>query len=215
KHLLEPTPEVLPLTSENEAAVAAIYMHAMNEIESEIFFSHDMAKEASPHDATSWQQNEWGDDDAADLPAEQTCDYAGDDLFEWRRLATNAYRDTSNLEVDLEPLPMTESERETAEAYLGYDGADEDTTDIAPKLNSTEMSDWRYLIEILSDRVLWDRDFETSETMLDLDPTQASTTKAAMGIEDGYSMSLVPDPPFDEIPRLVSETRKIVRNKPR
>ncbi len=84
-----------------------------------------------------------------------------------------------------------------------------------PSPDSCDIFRWEYLIEALSDAILWDRDFEMADSFLDDDPDVSHNRRRLLGIEDEYFMSIAPDPKPDEVYGLVSRTRQIVRAKPR
>ena len=78
-----------------------------------------------------------------------------------------------------------------------------------------EMPFWESLIEQLTDAILWDRDFEMADTFMDIDPGISHHRRKLLGINDDYFTSVAPDPRPEEVFRLVSKTRDIVRAKPR
>ena len=80
---------------------------------------------------------------------------------------------------------------------------------------SGDMQQWERVIDYLADAVLWDRDFEFSETFLDIDPEISRERRQMLGIDEDYFTQIAPDPSPAEIPELVSATRRIVRQKPR
>lgn len=74
---------------------------------------------------------------------------------------------------------------------------------------------WVPLIDALADAILWDRDFELAEAFLDADPGVSRKRRRLLGIEEDYFTSVAPDPRPEDVQRLVSFTREIVRRKPR
>ena len=84
-----------------------------------------------------------------------------------------------------------------------------------PDDSCEEIQQWEYLIESLTDAVLWDRDFEMAESFLDVDPGVSQQRRRLLGIDEEYFTRVAPDPKPDEVSRLVSRTRDIVRAKPR
>lgn len=190
-YLLQPTEDVLPLTAVNESAVAAIYANATREIELEIAASQLRVHEFDDRGSAARSRFDDFKDFCPDAPQDAAFAYPVDPCY-WRQLAANAYNGTGEF------------------AFV-----DDDDVDMVPELDSPDVDEWRYLVEALSDWVLWDRDYETAACFLDIDPRRATATKAVMGIEGDYFTGLVPDPQMTEIPHLVSATREIVRRKPR
>ena len=80
---------------------------------------------------------------------------------------------------------------------------------------SSDMYQWGRVIDYLADAILWDRDFEFSESFLDMDPEILRERRQILGIDDDYFTQIAPDPPPAEVAKLVSATREIVRQKPR
>ena len=92
---------------------------------------------------------------------------------------------------------------------------DEQIENDLPATDSCDVYRWEYLIEALSDAILWDRDFEMADAFLDDDPGVSHNRRRLLGIDDDYFTSIAPDPRPDEVYQLVSRTRQIVRAKPR
>ena len=93
----------------------------------------------------------------------------------------------------------------------------------AEEENRTELPDdlcddihiWEQLVDGLTDAILWDRDFEMSDSFLDVDPGVSHHRRQLLGIDEDYFTSVAPDPRPHEVRGLVSRTRDIVRAKPR
>jgi hypothetical protein len=84
-----------------------------------------------------------------------------------------------------------------------------------PDRTCKDMDQWECLIDALADAILWDRDFEMAEGFLDADPGVSQQRRRLLGIDEDYFTSVAPDPRPHEVLRLISETRDIVRAKPR
>ena len=84
-----------------------------------------------------------------------------------------------------------------------------------PEEDSCDIRRWEDVVEFLSDAILWDRDFELSDSFLDIDPGVSSQRRRLLGIDHDYFTRVPPDPRRDEGFGLVSKTRDIVRAKPR
>lgn len=84
-----------------------------------------------------------------------------------------------------------------------------------PSEDCLEIERWDEIIESLADRILWDRDYEMSDSFLDDDPLSATARKEMLGIEHDYFIDTPPDPNDDELEGVISEIHSIVRRKPR
>jgi len=80
---------------------------------------------------------------------------------------------------------------------------------------STDIFQWEFLIESLSDAILWDRDFEMADSFLDEDPHRSHHRRRLLGIDDEYFTRIADDPRPDQVYGLVSRTRRIVKARPR
>ncbi len=92
---------------------------------------------------------------------------------------------------------------------------DHEVDEEVPVAENREIYRWEYLIESLSDAILWDRDFEMADSFLDDDPGVSHHRRQLLGIDDEYFTSIARDPRPDEVYGLVSRTREIIRAKPR
>jgi hypothetical protein len=84
-----------------------------------------------------------------------------------------------------------------------------------PDESCDEIHAWEYLVDGLTDAILWDRDFEMADGFLDVDPGVSNQRRRLLGISEDYFTSIAPDPRPDEVFHLISRTRDIVRAKPR
>ncbi len=159
RHLLTDTDQVLDLSAELEACVAAIFVEIRDQVAIEIEFPSLIGNSQSPS---------------------------------WRTLVRNAYENM-----------FANQDRE-----LGDDWE-------LPSPESGDIRSWAYLIDSLSDAILWDRDFELAESFLDDDPGVSDRRRRLLGIDDEYFTRIAPDPRPDQLYRLVWQTQKIVRAKPR
>lgn len=119
-----------------------------------------------------------------------------DDQPTWRRMVLDAYRSTLAPE-DIEHPVWVE------------------ILDQLPDEDSRNIKQWESLIDSLADAILWDRDFELADQFLDEEPAQSRERRSLLGISDDYFTGIAPDPRTNELQRVASQTRKIVRNKPR
>jgi hypothetical protein len=209
RHLLTETPETLRLTAESEATVAAIFTEIRDQVAIEIdlfpnaqwgpgrlpliSFDEEVSEDAS---AQSWRQlvlaaadqvRAWESvEDWSDGVVEQPCLPA--ELGSW----------------DDDRIPEVEFEDDADELRWEF-----------PHASCPDIDQWEQLVDYLADFILWDRDYEMAGSFLDADPRVSEHRRRLMGIDDEYFTRVSPDPRPREIPRLISETRSIVRRKPR
>lgn len=84
-----------------------------------------------------------------------------------------------------------------------------------PNLDSTELDQWRWFVEVLADRILWDRDFEMGHVLVDCPPENSVMLKQILGIDDNYYTAIADDPRSDEVDRMLDSIRAITSKKPR
>lgn len=118
----------------------------------------------------------------------------------WRQAVLDAYRENDD------------------DDFVGEELADQDTDqdsifDI--DANCLEVDRWQWLVELLADRVLWDRDFEMVNEMIDAPPERAAAMKAALGITSGYYTAIAPDPTDHQVDALFESLEQLTRAKPR
>ena len=75
----------------------------------------------------------------------------------------------------------------------------------APDRGCKEIGQWKRVIELLADRVLWDRDFELEEAFADHDPEKIKSIKRYMGINEDYFAVAAPDADSQEYLKLHQE----------
>lgn len=103
-------------------------------------------------------------------------------------------------EIDDFPRPGTRWRDMVLAAYRAtvYSEPDDEFTDdefkfVLPSAKSCDASAWSELIESLTDRILWDRDYEMMADLADLPPEKAAFLKSYLGIDDGYFSAAGPD----------------------
>ena len=70
---------------------------------------------------------------------------------------------------------------------VGSGDSDEDGTPIFPESPECERHElWHATIQMLADRILWDRDYEMVAEFLDEPPEKAAMLRQIMGIDDNY-----------------------------
>jgi hypothetical protein len=118
----------------------------------------------------------------------------------WRQAAFDALIENEDHEII-----ERESERFDPDLHAAFDEAAE----------SMDLGHWRRIVESLADRVLWDRDFELVNEMIDAPPEKATALRAALGIQPGYYVAIAPDPTEHQIDALFRSIDELVRSKPR
>ncbi|WP_182870290.1 hypothetical protein [Stieleria mannarensis] len=120
--------------------------------------------------------------------------------YRWRQAALDAYRE--NEEDDVVQQESSAQDEDEASVF-----------DI--DVESVEVDRWRWLVELLADRVLWDRDFEMVNEMIDAPPEHAAAMRAALGITPGYYTAIAPDPTDRQVDSLFKSLEQLTRAKPR
>jgi hypothetical protein len=77
-----------------------------------------------------------------------------------------------------------------------------------PTESCTDLDEWNFLIEMLSDAILWDDDWIDDGLILDADPETAKARKEMLGIEDDYYQTIVPEPSDSDL----HGARQMLRN---
>ena len=76
---------------------------------------------------------------------------------------------------------------------------DGDTMDL-PEPDCDDVVEWELLAETLSQRILWDDDFNEAEQFLDASPDEATRLRSIFGIDNDYYASVPPDPRDSDLP---------------
>ncbi|NND97939.1 MAG: hypothetical protein HKN47_11485 [Pirellulaceae bacterium] len=105
--------------------------------------------------------------------------------------------------------------RSVHEPKVGFDSEPLPGEISMPSETNRDIGQWEYLIESLTDAVLWDRDYEMADSFLDVDPGVSQQRRRLLGIDDDYFTRVAPDPHSEETYRLAAQTQAIVRAKPR
>jgi hypothetical protein len=79
-----------------------------------------------------------------------------------------------------------------------------------PDENCRDRDEWDILIECLSDGVLWDADWQASETFQDLDPDIAQSVRDEMAISDNYFVAVAPEPSDEELHEIKVRIRELL-----
>ncbi|QDV41543.1 hypothetical protein Enr13x_13860 [Stieleria neptunia] len=118
----------------------------------------------------------------------------------WRQAALDAFLENEDDEVLLQEEVSQDADRESV---FDLD------------VESLEVDRWSGLVEMLADRVLWDRDFEMVNVMIDAPPERAAAMRAALGIHSGYYTAIAPDPTDRQVDSLFESLEQLTRAKPR
>lgn len=118
----------------------------------------------------------------------------------WRQATLDAYRENEDDEI-------------VRQEILSQDTDQASVFDIDPEC--LEVDRWCWLVELLADRVLWDRDFEMVNEMIDAPPERAAAMRAALGITSGYYTAIAPDPTDRQVDALFESLEELTRAKPR
>ena len=104
-----------------------------------------------------------------------------DEPFYWRRLVLAAWRESEPQEAD--------------------DRLDETCRDVG---------DWQDLVQLLSERILWDSDYNMGAEFLDNPPVHTALMKQMMTIDDDYFTAIPPDPSPTDLDRIREELRQVL-----
>lgn len=85
-----------------------------------------------------------------------------------------------------------------------------DTIDL-PDLDCTDTEDWNLLVDVLSQRILWDDDFNDADRFLDAPPDEADSLRDQFGIDDDYYRAIPPDPSETELPAIRVKLNELYR----
>ena len=78
-----------------------------------------------------------------------------------------------------------------------------------PSVDCRDMSEWQFIIETLSDWILWDHDFASGEYFLDTPPEQADMMRERFGIDDDYYRAIPPDPKECDLPAIRATLKEL------
>ena len=81
-----------------------------------------------------------------------------------------------------------------------------------PLVTSTNQKRWHTTVQLLADRILWDRDYEMTGDFLDEPPEKAAILRQIMGIDDDYFASAAADLSSpDEVTAVLHRLKVILR----
>ena len=68
-----------------------------------------------------------------------------------------------------------------------------------PPCDGDDTDEWLLLVDCLSDRILWDADYELVDLVVDAEPELSRTIKERLTIADDYFVAIPPDPTEQEL----------------
>lgn len=80
-----------------------------------------------------------------------------------------------------------------------------------PIPESTDMSDWEWLIDAISERILWDEDYLYADELLDAAPEQSRRERRRLGIARDYYLDVPPDPEDTDLESIRERLEKLKR----
>jgi hypothetical protein len=83
------------------------------------------------------------------------------------------------------------------------------TTEQIPKSTCTDMDKWSLEVDILSEAILFDADYEGSRLYMDFPPEKSKELRDWMDIPDNYFMAIANDLTDDEAKEKIMELRKL------
>jgi len=72
---------------------------------------------------------------------------------------------------------------------------------------------WATLVDMLSENILWDADWELVDKVLDIHPDNRQEFYDKMGVEDDYFMAIPPEPSKEEVDESVSIIRRLTKDR--
>ena len=161
------------LTVVNESAIHAVFVALEQSVEHEIDHEFDLAN-------VGLEDGDWKDAGLEDGGSEDAEFEDG----EWKDdgVEDGEWKDDKSWRRQiLETVSVIDSELELPDADCG------------------DFDEWSFLIDVLRDRILWDRDFDTEPSFGDADPAKAHDARSRMGIDESYFRAVAPDPSDEEL----------------
>ena len=78
-----------------------------------------------------------------------------------------------------------------------------------PEITCGDINEWYYVLQTLSDRILWDQDYLTADAFMDLDPDGTKDARKWSGIDQEYVTAIAPDPREAERLLLLKRLREL------
>lgn len=84
--------------------------------------------------------------------------------------------------------------------------------DDLPSLDSRDIDEWDIPIVVLTERILWDEDFNDADIYMDLPPEHGELVKRQLSIPAGYFTAIPPNPVEADLPEIRETLREICRS---
>jgi len=86
-----------------------------------------------------------------------------------------------------------------------------DSSEQLPAVCCTNLSEWEWVVEAISDQFLWDLDYLYADEMLDADPDIAKQGRDRLGITRGYYLDDAPDPEVIDVASTLKRLKELLR----
>jgi hypothetical protein len=120
----------------------------------------------------------------------------------------NAIEQGLELEIDCHNENALEARFGWRRLLLDAISEGNDLSDL-PSVDCCEMSEWQFIIETLSDWILWDHDFNSAEFFLDTPPEHADMMRERFGIDDDYYRAIPSDPKECDLPAIRATLKQL------
>ena len=115
-----------------------------------------------------------------------------------------------SLEIEIDcPRDSSPEDRSTWRRLLLDAIAEGSDLSDLPTVDCCDMDEWQFIIETLSDWILWDHDFNSAEYFLDTPPEQADMMREQFGIDDDYYRAIPPDPKECDLPAIRATLKQL------
>ena len=85
----------------------------------------------------------------------------------------------------------------------------ESENDDLPDRSCRDDDEWELVVDGLSNRILWDNDFNSVGMFIDTDPDKAGKMREVMGVDDDYYRAIPPDPKDADLPVLLAKLKDL------
>lgn len=85
----------------------------------------------------------------------------------------------------------------------------ESENDDLPDRVCRDDEEWELIVDGLTNRILWDNDFNSVGAFLDTEPDKAEEMRDKMGIDDNYYRAVPPDPKDADIPVMLAKVKDL------
>ena len=120
----------------------------------------------------------------------------------------NAIEQAIDLEIDCQNDDDLETRFGLRRLLLDAIAEDSDLSDL-PSVDCCDIDEWQFIIEALSDWILWDHDFNSDEYFLDTPPEHADMMRERFVIDDEYYRAIPPDPNECDLPAIRATLKQL------